>query len=456
MFLTPAWVILKFRIRGFCVSRESLDFFRTRIVHVVIVSQLTRKKMSTCTTSTGRSLIRMQKRRMLTSESEAADEPVIERSVLERSIDDYFSTIPIKEPGVGPHIYKIHEEFHNPYWQSDLPHQFNDTLENGLLYRPIITEEIIKAVESRLKLRNSGGVMVTGPHGIGKSHSLVNAVRKLQSSNNYLVTFIPNCEKWRTTQHLVNTICASFGTKFDSIESLFFPRGRNIGVDFPEVVLPTFISAIDSILKEKNKKWVFVFDQINSLFARYPTIKEDVGLLPFPFYMITQVMMGERITSIISASVGSKAANKGHRQSFSEYFHKVSMSDKEIQTLYNVSNDKLAAIGEMTGNVPFYVDDFIKDEDHFIARHRSSINVSIGELLESTQGYEKEALKQTMILFLRKMELQYVPYTFDGNYYYKEDGKCLIYKALFPLVEAEWREQLWKELSEFNEVNTWY
>jgi hypothetical protein len=41
--------------------------------------------------------------------------------------------------------------------------------------------------------------MVKGTEGMGKSHTLVNTVLKLQSTGEYLVTFIPDCERWNSS-----------------------------------------------------------------------------------------------------------------------------------------------------------------------------------------------------------------------------------------------------------------
>lgn len=53
--------------------------------------------------------------------------------------------------------------------------------------------------------------MVKGPQGIGKSHSLVNTVLKLQSTGKDLVTLIPDCKRCNNEFYFVNAICSSFG-----------------------------------------------------------------------------------------------------------------------------------------------------------------------------------------------------------------------------------------------------
>ena len=82
------------------------------------------------------------------------------------------------------------------YWIENVQQvRFDDCESRGILYRPKIVEEMMKVVEDAFKKERRTGIMIKGPHGIGKSHSLVNLVRNLQynSSCKYLVTFIPDC-----------------------------------------------------------------------------------------------------------------------------------------------------------------------------------------------------------------------------------------------------------------------
>ena len=108
------------------------------------------------------------------------------------------------------------------------------------------------------------GIMIKGPDGIGKSHSLVNLVRNLQynSSCKYLVTFIPDCQEWNDVNELYTAICRSFGTSLPALKWKICSNDIENSRD-----LQTFVNAIDLILQDMNKKWVLVFDQINRLFA---------------------------------------------------------------------------------------------------------------------------------------------------------------------------------------------
>jgi len=94
------------------------------------------------------------------------------------------------------HNYQIDEAFHakDLYWDGQLSDRFDGSLEEGILYRHAIVDEMKNEVDKAFKKRKAG-VMIKGPHGIGKSHSIVNLVRKLlyDSDGGYLVTFIPDC-----------------------------------------------------------------------------------------------------------------------------------------------------------------------------------------------------------------------------------------------------------------------
>eukprot|EP00978_Attheya_sp_CCMP212_P039746 scaffold209758_cov40-Attheya_sp.AAC.1 len=101
----------------------------------------------------------------------------------------------------------------SPWIQKVRGERFGQTMEGGILYRPYITDQLVGRVEAALGKVLPNGIMVKGPQGIGKSHSLVNLVRKLEqeSDGKYLVTFVPDCEKWDTLHDLYASICSSFG-----------------------------------------------------------------------------------------------------------------------------------------------------------------------------------------------------------------------------------------------------
>jgi len=125
--------------------------------------------------------------------------------------------------------------------------------------------------------------MVKGPQGIGKSHSLVNLVRKLlyDSEGKYLVNFIEDCKKFGDVYHLNENICNPFGTPTEQLE---FPIPSLADAQY----FKTFIAAIASFLENKNKQWVLIsFVQ--------PTFQKtkDLGVLPFPFSATKSVMKGQ-------------------------------------------------------------------------------------------------------------------------------------------------------------------
>jgi hypothetical protein len=210
-----------------------------------------------------------------------------------------------------------------PYWVAAVRgERFQLTLAEGILYRPHIVDEIYAQIVASLAKRVPRGIMVKGPQGIGKSHSLVNLVLKLESTKDYLVTFVPDCEQWTSARFLIESICASFGsTPRDAMGVSFRPH-----FDY-EFYLLELINEIDTQLERLGKKWVFVFDQINRIFARPAlALAKDVGVLPFPFNMIKQVMKAGRITSVISASANNEVSYKEQHEGFEEYIHTIGMT----------------------------------------------------------------------------------------------------------------------------------
>ncbi len=74
-------------------------------------------------------------------------------------------------------------------------------------------------VETCLAENGHQGLMIKGPQGIGKSHSIVNLVCQLLYHSNckYVVTFIPNFALWTNVYDLFKSICASFGSTLDEL-----------------------------------------------------------------------------------------------------------------------------------------------------------------------------------------------------------------------------------------------
>ena len=85
--------------------------------------------------------------------------------------------------------------------------RFAETKKEGILYRP----NIVKAMKDQIFSSETFGIMVKGPHGVGKSHSLVNLVRALRADG-HIVTFIPDCERWVDSFDFIQAVCRSLGT----------------------------------------------------------------------------------------------------------------------------------------------------------------------------------------------------------------------------------------------------
>ena len=188
------------------------------------------------------------------------------------------------------------------------------------LYRPQIWKEMVNSVEDAFNKGGPAGIMIRGPQRIGKSHSaLLNLVRTLQydSRCKYLVTFIPDYEKWKD---LYTLICSSFGT---SLSALLWSSSSGLVSQSKRHY--TFVIAMDLILRGMKKKWVLVFDQINRLFTRFVTkAASQIYLgcsLSFPFDVIFNMMQGDHIFSIVPASAKNEATYKERHSGFEEYNH---------------------------------------------------------------------------------------------------------------------------------------
>ena len=143
---------------------------------------------------------------------------------------------------IGPVFYPD-----DSYWMNGLQKvRFDDCKSRGIFYRHEIVKAMLKAVEDAFKKGGPAGIMIKGPHGICKSHSLVNLVRTLQydSSCKYLVTMISDCQRWGDVDDLYTAICSSFGT---SLSALSWSSSSTL--DSQSKHLITFVNAMDLILR---------------------------------------------------------------------------------------------------------------------------------------------------------------------------------------------------------------
>ena len=355
----------------------------------------------------------------------------------------------VSHPLDKPHRYRLQDEFHDEdlYWQDDVrASRFLSTMETGLLYRPRIVADLHQMVEGALRRKVTQGIMVKGPGGIGKSHSLVNLVRKLNygSNSKYLVTFIPDCFKWGSVIDLLRAICASCGIAVQPI----LQQLKGSGV-LHQLLLDDLITSVDAILLKLGKKWVFVFDQINKLFVKAENIhaKDATGLVS-PFNYIHRVMKPSRITSVISASATNEMAYKETHEGFWEYFHYPAMTESELLLMnddINVSN--VSTVVAETWGVPLFAATFIEkemDADAYEAEVIDSVLHSLYKLKDETSYWDEiVASAISSLLFLDTSVERH-----DKKFLLPERLQSLRfrYKPLVRQVSAAYRSLMWSEL----------
>jgi hypothetical protein len=301
-----------------------------------------------------------------------------------RLVAYHFATEPPKVPAKQGPLYNIREHFGKfcRYWIDKV--QFNRFGRDSVLYRDGVTNALFQRVQYALDRGPGTGIIVKGPQGIGKSHSLVNLVLKLLSTKQYLVTFIPNCEAWTSSTALMEAICASFGAK---LQDVGYPPNTPMQADIPERDLGLVVNAVDEALANEGKQWVFVFDQINKVMERYPD-KGDIGLLPFPYFMMQGVLLPGRIISIVSASTSNEIGQIESHRSFTKYAHVANMTRAELATLFEENpaivdgGVSLERATEVAGGVPLYMKTFLEDPIRF----EDKLYEEVGESIRKLQG----------------------------------------------------------------------
>ena len=354
------------------------------------------------------------------------------------------------------HRYSVDDGFHKDdlYWKPNVREGRFESLTpgKGILYRPQIVTELHQMVGSALSSEERRGIMVKGPAGIGKSHSLVNLVRKLMygSNSEYLVTFIPDCFKWNSVVELLDAICASCGI---AAEPFLDQVKGNLVLDF--LLLNKLITSIDGILCSMGKRWIFVFDQINKLFVKRDNIHaKDASGLTFPFHFIKSIMKPRHITSVISASANNEMAYKESHEGFVEYFHNPSMTRPELLLLNDDINEtNVDMIFDETWGVPLFTTSLVEkklDADAYETEVISSVRQSLRKLKDET-NYWDEIVASTIstLLYLDTREDRY-----DKKFLLPERLQSLKfrYKPLLRQVVTGYRSYVWSELMAYVEA----
>jgi len=231
-------------------------------------------------------------------------------------------------PGPNAMIYTLEDGF-LPEDRTWIQYVRKDCMRkrSEVLYRPQIVNDLVQQIEHLLGSGDGVGLFVKGPLGVGKSYSLINLTRYLLASGKYWVTIIPDCQRWIDEESFFRFLLESVGVDPAPARRKYKPSGLE---DLREL-----ISDIDTILAANGMKWVFIFDQINKIFAR-PDFQQtkDVTVLPFPFVMMNEVLKPGRIVSIISASANNDVSHRENHAGFDEFDHPARFNDEEINLLY--------------------------------------------------------------------------------------------------------------------------
>ena len=146
-----------------------------------------------------------------------------------------------------------------------------------VLHRPHIVHDLVQRIDKTFAEDKGMRLIVKGPPRVGKSYSLINLSRYLLASANYWVTiFIPDCEKWQTTDNCFDFLLQSVGVDPAYFRSLPNPSKPH--------AFWSLVKDIDALLSPHGKKWVFIFDRKNQstfLLARVCTNQRTSEFLPF-------------------------------------------------------------------------------------------------------------------------------------------------------------------------------
>jgi hypothetical protein len=184
------------------------------------------------------------------------------------------------------------------------------------------------------------------------------------------------------------------------------------------------------------KEWVFVFDQINSLFALQPGATK-ISHLAYPSYYIKNVMR-EGIISIISASANNELSFVESHVGFCDFDHSSAMSDNELKAVFG-NNIDLQVVHQFAGHVPQYVKKFLAHEEmEFLRTLKHEVYFSCESMKANAHRWPDQL--ESMITCV--LGLQSVVVEYDRKYllHALSDTGAFCFEPLFPAVVQAYRE----------------
>ena len=355
---------------------------------------------------------------------------------------------------IAPFLFKLSEDDDPPPWMQQLSNRFKRTVKEGILFRPQIVSELRQEIKSKFHnetLHDEMGFFVQGPQGVGKSHSLVSLaydieLERRKKRSPYHVTFVTNCNKWWSVQDFLGVVFSSLGVNDDEVKFHVSEVKTNYDVE-------ALVKVIDSMLCEKNIKWIFIFDQVNALFARteHQELK-DVHKLPFPYNVIPKIRRAGRILSTISASANNEVSHREGHMGFQPYSHTSQWSLDEVQKI--IGGDRVLNKLPQTGLIPLQVSNLMSWGDTYEGKTREDISQSVLKLYDqvNSQALKKKLFHTFVVETLLKSTTASV--VVDRKYFLgtRTQGRTL-YEPLFPLVEEVYMSCFWDMVMKYINEN---
>jgi hypothetical protein len=374
-----------------------------------------------------------------------------DRTKIKDALDGFFKRGPKPAIPANGEKYKIQNAFNglHKYWIHKVDNaRFGATVKNGILYRAEIVNELVAEVDKAFTVNEEleCGIMVAGPHGVGKSHSLINLVLALQQKGK-LVTFIPNCGRWNFPKFMVDMICGSFGTTMDVV--------GDGSISATDLDVDNLVRIVTDILGELKERWVFVFDQVNVLFTMDRTTKIE-GLTAH-HRMISDVRSAGRVLPVISASANNEIAND--HSSFFTYNHPIELHEAELKLLFpelelDVNESLAQSVQEAAGRHPYYVARYIEDPTSFHDEVYDDVEKSVKSLLKRE---EKAVVMESIILcVLQRSRFNRGVYDRKFMVPKKSNSGETHFHPVMPAVVAAYRNHHWDDIMAYVEKQERY
>jgi hypothetical protein len=188
--------------------------------------------------------------------------------------------------------------------------------------------------------------------------------------------------------------------------------------------------------------WIWVLDELNGIFARYPPHLHKIASLDCPFNFINHFITLKNVTCVLSTN--NRTSYKNKYESFDEFDHPIHMSRQELTVLHggyfnmNIIENAIQA----TNGSPLQMAIYLKNPEEYAENAVENISSDLDLFLARSSPF-KESIEANAVNLLLKQRREPDQLAFDQKYSVLRNG---YFEHTYPAVLLAYRLKYWKQL----------